>query len=117
MKIIQSASAGRAGTAKMTKLIDTNHDVTHRYIQPLRRGNEMRLSIFAAILLSSPALAQQPQPQSQAPIPVEQRIASQLGNLIIQVTTQSIQIEQLQAALAASQARVKELEAKQEPPK
>lgn len=73
----------------------------------------MRLIIPFLICLVSPALAQQPQP----PIPVEQRIASQLGNLIIQVTTQSIQIEQLQAALAASQARVKDLEAKQEPPK
>lgn len=70
------------------------------------------LAIFFAVI-ASPALAQQP----QAPIPVEQRIASQLGNLIIQITTQSIQIEQLQAALAASQARVKDLEAKQEPPK
>lgn len=73
----------------------------------------MTRALIFLIALATPALAQQP----QAPIPVEQRIASQLGNLIIQVTTQSIQIEQLQAALAASQARVKELEAKQEPPK
>lgn len=73
----------------------------------------MKLIIAAILLSAAPALAQQPQP----PIPVEQRIASQLGNMVIQITTQSIQIEQLQAALAASQARVKDLEAKQEPPK
>lgn len=67
----------------------------------------MKLILVAAFLVTSPALAQQP----QAPVPIEQRIASQIGNMVIQITTQSIQIEQLQAALAASQARVKELEA------
>ncbi len=71
------------------------------------------LAIILA-LLSTVALAQQ---QAQPPIPVEQRIASQIGNMVIQITTQSIQIEQLQASLAAAQARVKELEAKQEPAK
>lgn len=76
----------------------------------------MRLILpLILVTLASPALAQSAV-GGQPPVPVEQRIAQQLGNLIIQMTTQSIQIEQLQASLAAAQARVKELEAK-DPPK
>lgn len=74
----------------------------------------MRLVLAAVIALAAlPAAAQQPTP----PATVETRIATQLGNLIIQVTNQSIQIENLQAALAAAQQQVKDLQAKQDTPK
>jgi hypothetical protein len=63
------------------------------------------------LVVSIPAHAQQP------PSDINQRIATQIGNLIIQVTSQSVQIEQLQAALAAAQQQVKDLQAKQESPK
>lgn len=46
--------------------------------------------------------------QSQGPL--EQRIAVQIGNLFIQNASQALQLEQLQIALAAAQARVKALE-------
>lgn len=50
----------------------------------------------------------------QAPT-LDQRIGSHIGQLVIQNEWQAIQIEQLQAALSAAQARVKALEDKYEP--
>jgi hypothetical protein len=73
----------------------------------MMRGFLIAFSLIASI----PAHAQQP------PSDINQRIATQIGNLIIQVTSQSVQIEQLQAALAAAQQQVKDLQAKQESPK
>jgi hypothetical protein len=77
-----------------------------------------RLCLLAALalvlqtlaLIASPALAQQPTPQ-----PLDQRIASQIGQLVIQDISQGVQIEQLQAALTAAQMEVKALKDKYEP--
>jgi hypothetical protein len=68
-----------------------------------------RVILAAALAIAAlPAAAQQP---PTPPPSVEQRIATQIGSLIIQVTNQAVQIENLQASLVAAQARVKELEA------
>jgi hypothetical protein len=58
----------------------------------------MKKIIFATVLFAAPAFAQQTST-------IEQRIALQLGQLIIQNTNQGMAIEQLQA-------QVKDLEAK-----
>lgn len=65
--------------------------------------------VLILVSLSSPALAQQ---QNQ----MEQRIASQIGSLVIQNTAQAAQIEQLNAELGKAQARIKELESKPSAP-
>lgn len=68
---------------------------------------------FAATFAA--ALAQQPTlPAAPQLVPADQRIASQIGNLVILNATQGVKIDALQAELAAAQARVKELEAKAE---
>ena len=61
-----------------------------------------RIVLLAVALLISPALAQQ---QS----PVEQRIASQIGSLVIQNTAQAAQIEQLSAENAKLKAEIEKL--------
>lgn len=61
-----------------------------------------RTVLLAVALLSSPAVAQQQNP-------VEQRIASQLGSLIIQNTAQAAQIEQLNAENAKLKAELEKL--------
>jgi len=68
------------------------------------------IAAVAIIVSATSALAQQSSPGE-----LNQRIATQIGNLIIQVTSQSLQIEQLQSALAASQAQTKALQDKLEP--
>jgi len=64
-----------------------------------------RLAILAA-LLASPAVAQ------QAQLPAADRIAMQIGALIIQTQQQQDQITSLQDRLAKAQARISELEPK-----
>jgi hypothetical protein len=66
------------------------------------------LVVLLLICLSVPAWAQQST--------LNDRLAVHLGNFLIQITAQQLQIEQLQTALALAQAHIKELEAK-EPPK
>lgn len=62
----------------------------------------MRPRLFLlALLLSTPALAQTATP--------EQRIANQLGSLMIQNASLASQVEQLNAQLAAANAKIKEL--------
>lgn len=70
----------------------------------------MRKLLLAGLfaLACSPSWGQQQQP-------LEQRIASQIGNLSIQNASLAIQVEQLQAALGTAQMRVKALEDKYEP--
>lgn len=68
----------------------------------------MKWLVATLFLIAIPAFAQQSQP-------LDQRIALQLGTLVIQNTSQGVQIEQLQAALTAAQARVKSMEDKYEP--
>jgi len=63
-------------------------------------------SLIIFLALCVPAVAQQT---------AEQRIALQIGALVIQSANQASQIDQLQSALTSAQARVKELEDKYEP--
>jgi hypothetical protein len=57
--------------------------------------------------------------QSPAPVPpsptLDQRIGTQIGALVIEVTSLRMQVEQLQTALKEAQDRVKALEDKHEP--
>lgn len=64
-----------------------------------------RFLVVAFLLASSPAFADPPQT-------AEQRIATQLGNLMILNASQAEKIEQLQGQIAVALARVKELEAR-----
>lgn len=64
-----------------------------------------KLLLIVALLSVSPALGQQ---QSTA----SDRIAAQIGSLVIQVEQQRDQIAALQDQLAKAQARIKELEPK-----
>lgn len=69
----------------------------------------MRASyVAAAILFATPVFAEQP-------ASIEQRIGAQIGALIIQNQGLTIQLEQLQNALALANARAKALEDKYEP--
>lgn len=63
--------------------------------------------LLLALLLATPALAQTATP--------EQRIANQLGTLMIQNASLVSQVEQLTAQLAAANVKIKGLEDKYEP--
>lgn len=69
----------------------------------------MKYLVTVIALLVTPALAQQQN--------IEQRIGAQLGALVIQNASLTMQIEQLQVTLKAAQDRVKTLEDKYEPKK
>lgn len=64
----------------------------------------MKKVMLALLLLASPSFAQQAQPTAQ------DRIASQIGQLVIRLESQQDQITMLQADREKLQARVKELE-------
>lgn len=68
----------------------------------------MRLiAILLALLLVSPAFSE---PQT-----LDQRIGGRIGTLVLQNEALQMQVEQLQAALKATQDHVKALEEKYEP--
>lgn len=62
-------------------------------------------TLIALLLLAGPALAQQPSPAAA----VQERLERTIGSLVVQNA-------QLQVALAAAQARVQELEARNAAP-
>lgn len=72
----------------------------------------MHKYVLAALLLATPAYAQQPQSNA-----VNEAVAADIGRLVIQNNSLQIERNGLQTQLHQAQVRVKELEDKYEPKK
>lgn len=73
-----------------------------------------RAIIFAALLIAWPAVAQSPPPmfpeRARAPQTINDRIAAQLGALMIENAGLAARNEELQAQISALRQRVQEME-------